>query len=99
MQTEIPDRCVEMVAVVLCDLLMTWVFIKSTYHFLASDGEHEAEMETGSNIINLKMKDVSGYKEDGRHFYCGYRFTTLYKICRRCNGYGCCKRRNGNPVQ
>ncbi len=36
---------------------------KESYHFLASDGEHEAEMETGSNIINLKMKDVSGYKE------------------------------------
>lgn len=36
---------------------------KSAYHFLASDGEHEAEMESGSNIINLKMKDVSGYEE------------------------------------
>ena len=36
---------------------------RSVYHFLASDGEHEAEIEAGSNIINLKMKDVSGYKE------------------------------------
>jgi diaminopimelate epimerase len=36
---------------------------KSSYHFLASDGEHEAEMESGSNIINLKMKDVPGYEE------------------------------------
>jgi diaminopimelate epimerase len=36
---------------------------KSAYHFLASDGEHEAEMESGSNIINLKMKDVAGYEE------------------------------------
>ncbi len=36
---------------------------KEAYHFLASDGEHQAEMDTISNIINLKMKDVSGYKE------------------------------------
>jgi len=36
---------------------------KEAYHFLASDGEHEAEMDTISNIINLRMKDVSGYKE------------------------------------
>lgn len=36
---------------------------KSSYHFLASDGEHEAEIESGSNIINLKMKDVPGYQE------------------------------------
>jgi diaminopimelate epimerase len=36
---------------------------RSTYHFLASDGEHAAEMETGSSIINLKMKDVMGYTE------------------------------------
>jgi diaminopimelate epimerase len=36
---------------------------RSVYHFLASDGEHEAEIETGSNIINLKMKDVPGYTE------------------------------------
>jgi diaminopimelate epimerase len=36
---------------------------RSSYHFLASDGEHDAEMEAGSNIINLKMKDVNGYTE------------------------------------
>jgi diaminopimelate epimerase len=36
---------------------------RNSYHFLASDGEHDAEMEAGSNIINLKMKNVSGYKE------------------------------------
>jgi diaminopimelate epimerase len=41
---------------------------KESYHFLASDGEHEAEIETGSNIISLKMKDVSGYKEEDGHF-------------------------------
>ena len=37
---------------------------KSEYHFLASDGEHRAEMDTISNVINLKMKDVAGYKEE-----------------------------------
>lgn len=36
---------------------------KDSYHFLASDGEHFAEIDSGSNIINLKMKDVPGYKE------------------------------------
>jgi len=41
---------------------------KESYHFLASDGQHEAEIETGSNIINLKMKDVRGYKEENDHF-------------------------------
>jgi diaminopimelate epimerase len=41
---------------------------KESYHFLASDGLHEAEIETGSNIINLKMKDVPGYKEENEHF-------------------------------
>lgn len=41
---------------------------KSTFHFLASDGEHQAELDTGSNIINLKMKDVPGYKEVDGHF-------------------------------
>lgn len=41
---------------------------KESYHFLASDGQHEAEIETGSNIINLKMKDVPGYKEENGHF-------------------------------
>ncbi len=41
---------------------------KELYHFLASDGEHEAEMESGSNIVNLKMRDVPGYKEDDGYF-------------------------------
>ncbi|HET7000428.1 MAG TPA: diaminopimelate epimerase [Puia sp.] len=41
---------------------------KESYHFLASDGEHEAEIETGSDIINLKMKDVAGYREENGHF-------------------------------
>lgn len=41
---------------------------KESYHFMASDGEHLAEIETGSNIINLKMKDVPGYKEVDGHF-------------------------------
>jgi diaminopimelate epimerase len=41
---------------------------KESYRFLASDGQHEAEIETGSNIINLKMKDVPGYKEENGHF-------------------------------
>jgi len=41
---------------------------KSSFHFIASDGEHNAELDTGSNIINLKMKDVSGYKEVDGHF-------------------------------
>lgn len=36
---------------------------KSNYHFLASDGEHEAEIDDGTNIINLKMKDVPGIRE------------------------------------
>ncbi len=36
---------------------------KTSYHFLASDGEHDAEIDTGSDIISLKMKDVRGYKE------------------------------------
>jgi diaminopimelate epimerase len=41
---------------------------KNSFHFIASDGEHQAEMETGSNIVNLKMKDVNGYKEEDGHF-------------------------------
>ena len=36
---------------------------KSEYHFIASDGAHEAEIEAGSGMINLKMKDVFGYQE------------------------------------
>ena len=35
---------------------------KNRYHFLAMDGEHEAEMED-NGIINLKMKDVDGIRE------------------------------------
>ena len=41
---------------------------KDSYHFLASDGEHTAELDTISNIINLKMKDVPGYKEVDGNF-------------------------------
>jgi diaminopimelate epimerase len=41
---------------------------KSSFHFIASDGEHDAELETGSNIVNLKMRDVAGYKEIDGHF-------------------------------
>jgi diaminopimelate epimerase len=41
---------------------------KSLYRFLAIDGEHEAEIDDGSNIINLKMKDVSGIREDDGDF-------------------------------
>jgi diaminopimelate epimerase len=37
---------------------------KESYHFLTSDGEHNAELDTISNIINLKMKDVQGYQEE-----------------------------------
>ncbi len=41
---------------------------KESYHFIASDGEHEAELDSISNIINLKMRDVSGYKEVDGHY-------------------------------
>jgi diaminopimelate epimerase len=41
---------------------------KDSYHFLASDGVHEAEIDAGSGIVNLKMKDVPGYKEEDGHF-------------------------------
>jgi diaminopimelate epimerase len=41
---------------------------KSTYHFLASDGEHLAEIDEGANIINLKMKDVAGVRESNGDF-------------------------------
>jgi diaminopimelate epimerase len=36
---------------------------KGRYHFLAADGEHEAEIDDGTGIINLRMKDVSGFRE------------------------------------
>jgi diaminopimelate epimerase len=41
---------------------------KESYRFLASDGEHEAEMDIVGDIVNLKMKDVKGYKEEDGHF-------------------------------
>ncbi|HEY4156200.1 MAG TPA: diaminopimelate epimerase, partial [Puia sp.] len=37
---------------------------KTMYHFLASDGDHEAEIDDGTSIINLKMRDVSGIREE-----------------------------------
>jgi len=41
---------------------------KESYCFLASDGEHLADLDSISNIVNLKMKDVSGYiEEDGNY--------------------------------
>src|SRR4029078_4088325 len=41
---------------------------KESYCFLASDGEHLADLDNISNIVNLKMKDVSGYiEEDGNY--------------------------------
>jgi diaminopimelate epimerase len=43
-------------------------FRKNSFRFSASDGDHEAEMDTGSSIINLKMKDVAGYKEEDGYF-------------------------------
>jgi len=41
---------------------------RSSYHFLASDGEHEAEIDDGGGIINLKMRDVTGVREDDGDF-------------------------------
>jgi diaminopimelate epimerase len=41
---------------------------KDSYHFLASDGAHDAEIDSGTGIVNLKMKDVPGYKEEDGHF-------------------------------
>src|SRR5580692_6135806 len=35
---------------------------KSTYHFLASDGVHEAEIEA-DGVVNLKMKDVRDIRD------------------------------------
>lgn len=37
---------------------------KTNYHFLASDGDHEAEIDDEGSVINLKMKDVAGYREE-----------------------------------
>jgi diaminopimelate epimerase len=34
---------------------------KNSYHFIAVDGEHEAEID--GDIVNLKMKDVNGIRE------------------------------------
>lgn len=36
---------------------------RSTYHFMAVDGEHEAELEEQSGWIRLKMKDVNGIED------------------------------------
>jgi len=41
---------------------------KSSYRFLASDGGHEAEIDDGAGIINLKMKDVTQIREDNGDF-------------------------------
>lgn len=35
---------------------------RNTYHFLAADGEHEAEIDT-DGIVSLKMKDVSNVRK------------------------------------
>lgn len=40
---------------------------KNTYHFIASDGPHEAEIDT-DGTISLKMKDVSNISEYGADF-------------------------------
>lgn len=39
---------------------------KSKYHFIATDGEHEAEIDT-SGIVCLKMKDVNKVKYHASH--------------------------------
>ncbi len=41
---------------------------KPCYHFIASDGEHDSEIDDGTGIVNLKMKDVNGFTETGRDF-------------------------------
>ncbi len=41
---------------------------RSIYHFLASDGEHEAEIDDGGGIINLKMQDVTSIREEDGDF-------------------------------
>jgi diaminopimelate epimerase len=41
---------------------------KESYRFLASDGEHVAEMDIIGDIVNLKMKDVQGFIEEDGHF-------------------------------
>jgi diaminopimelate epimerase len=41
---------------------------RSSYHFLASDGEHEAEIDDGGGIINLKMQDVTSLREEDGDF-------------------------------
>lgn len=40
---------------------------KTAYHFLAIDGEHEAEIET-DGTVNLKMADVKGIHQSQHHF-------------------------------
>lgn len=41
---------------------------KPCYHFMASDGQHESEIDDGTGIVNLKMKEVSGFTEVDRAF-------------------------------
>jgi len=36
---------------------------KSTYHFIATDGEHFADISMGDEIVRLKMKDVTEVDE------------------------------------
>jgi diaminopimelate epimerase len=36
---------------------------RSCYRFIASDGAHEAEIDDGTGIINLKMQDVTAVRE------------------------------------
>ncbi|MGF2414478.1 diaminopimelate epimerase [Ferruginibacter sp.] len=36
---------------------------KSTYHFMATDGEHFADISMGEEIVRLKMKDVTEVDE------------------------------------
>lgn len=37
---------------------------KSLYKFIASDGEHEAEIDENDGIVSLKMKDVNNVDEE-----------------------------------
>ena len=72
---------------------------KESYHFLASDGLHEAEIETGSNIINLKMKDVPGYKEENGHFIVDTGSPHYIKFVEDVMGVDVVKEGTGNQIQ